>query len=318
MGPVQERETTPGRVVSGVPWRFRPSAVAGPRPDRANGGERRTKASDRRRTLGRLVAARRAELGLTQKDLGVRMGVSRTTVARLEGDQLPSTETLKRLVRALAPEHGDVLLRTIESELDRRGVVVPRPTSPPVIPRQEWAPWGSVPGRRVWAGPGVLVLIALMAIVTGLSYGNREDNAPKPTELASAPPAAAPVALMPEGKLPKSGGDKPLPKSGGDNPTRPDEGGGEASVDGMDVPVVARQEPSRGESSAAPEPASSLTRLSGGFQSGLVNTPAKPQPAHGAGPTASSSDSSNESTPNGSPPNESTPRRLLGLLSPGA
>ena len=56
--------------------------------------------------FGRLVAVRRAGLGLRQEDLAARIDTSQANVARIEEGQPPSTETLTRLAAALNVESG--------------------------------------------------------------------------------------------------------------------------------------------------------------------------------------------------------------------
>ena len=52
--------------------------------------------------LARIVIARRAALGLSQKELAGRMGTSHSAISRIEGGQHPtSVETLRRLAAAL-------------------------------------------------------------------------------------------------------------------------------------------------------------------------------------------------------------------------
>lgn len=52
-------------------------------------------------SIGKLVAARREELGLSQRELAKRAGMSHTVISRLEsGQQAPSPKTLERLTEA--------------------------------------------------------------------------------------------------------------------------------------------------------------------------------------------------------------------------
>lgn len=52
--------------------------------------------------LARMAIARRAALGLSQKELAGRMGTSHSAISRIEGGQHPtSVETLRRLAAAL-------------------------------------------------------------------------------------------------------------------------------------------------------------------------------------------------------------------------
>jgi HTH-type transcriptional regulator/antitoxin HipB len=52
--------------------------------------------------VGRLLASRREELGLSQRELGKRAGISHTVISRIEsGQHAPSAKTLERLAEAL-------------------------------------------------------------------------------------------------------------------------------------------------------------------------------------------------------------------------
>jgi ribosome-binding protein aMBF1 (putative translation factor) len=66
---------------------------------RSNGGE--VDGADLAPPIGKLVASRREELGLSQRELGKRAGISHTVISRLEsGQQVPSPKTLERLADA--------------------------------------------------------------------------------------------------------------------------------------------------------------------------------------------------------------------------
>ena len=54
--------------------------------------------------FGRLVAARRSDLGLSQGELARRMGTSPSSVARIEAGEPPGAEVRKRLAVALSME----------------------------------------------------------------------------------------------------------------------------------------------------------------------------------------------------------------------
>jgi ribosome-binding protein aMBF1 (putative translation factor) len=52
--------------------------------------------------IAKLVASRREELGLSQRELAKRAGISHTVVSRIEqGEHTPSRKTLERLADAL-------------------------------------------------------------------------------------------------------------------------------------------------------------------------------------------------------------------------
>ena len=104
---------------------FRPSRAKGPaatarpspKPDVASPGPEETveavaaenghsataesNGADLASSIGKFVAWRREELGLSQRELGKRAGVSHTVISRLEsGQQVPSPRTLERLAEA--------------------------------------------------------------------------------------------------------------------------------------------------------------------------------------------------------------------------
>lgn len=80
--------------------------------------------------FGRLVAVRRAGLGLSQEDLAARIDTSRASVARIEEGQPPSPKMLRRLASALnsKPETGAPSSRTriwnLEGEERRLAIAV--------------------------------------------------------------------------------------------------------------------------------------------------------------------------------------------------
>jgi len=52
-------------------------------------------------SIGKFVAWRREDLGLSQRELAKRAGISHTVISRLEsGQQVPSPKTLERLAEA--------------------------------------------------------------------------------------------------------------------------------------------------------------------------------------------------------------------------
>lgn len=74
-------------------------------------GQRRARSSTYRETqdrlrpfeeIARVVIMRRAQLGLTQQELAVRMGTTKSVISRIESGQHRSgTDTLRRLAEAL-------------------------------------------------------------------------------------------------------------------------------------------------------------------------------------------------------------------------
>jgi transcriptional regulator with XRE-family HTH domain len=209
--------------------RFEPSSEAKAGPVLTKVGESRRSAPAEREKLGRLVAARRAELGLTHRDLATRMDVSRATIARIEKGQPQSTETLRRLAKALRPEKGTELQRSLEAELVLRGVVagslatsgaldrlrpsmphvsVPKVSAPKIslpkismpkvsIPRVSLPRPSLEPVNRRWllSAVGAVALIALVAIVAMASSGDGggDDPAPQAAPVLSASPLASPA-----------------------------------------------------------------------------------------------------------------------------
>jgi transcriptional regulator with XRE-family HTH domain len=311
MGPVQKWERTPVRVDPGVPRRFESSSNALFRLILAEVDERKD-------ALGRLVAARRPELGLSQSDLAERMDVSRATISRIENGQPQSTGTLMRLATALRPDEGTELQRSLEAELLLRGAItgslasslpparnrlsmprlsmphvpiprvsiprvsIPRPAMPRVsIPRVSMPSMPRLPRNRrlAFGALATSALVAVVAVVAIASSGGGDAD-------------GAEVTLKPEGKRPSSNGDRP---------TRAGEGDQEKNVGGivggLDGPVSGREEPNSGES-AALEPANSPNRSSRGFQDVLVDAPGtNPPPAQSGDPPATGSDQPNESPP---------------------
>jgi ribosome-binding protein aMBF1 (putative translation factor) len=74
--------------------------------DNGRNGEGRTAAAEGTgaelaSSIGKFVSWRREELGLSQRELAKRAGISHTVVSRLEsGQQVPSAKTLERLAEA--------------------------------------------------------------------------------------------------------------------------------------------------------------------------------------------------------------------------
>jgi DNA-binding XRE family transcriptional regulator len=79
--------------------REQPETAARGENGRSNGGD--VDGAELAPPIGRLVASRREELGLSQRELGKRAGISHTVISRLEsGQQVPSPKTLERLADA--------------------------------------------------------------------------------------------------------------------------------------------------------------------------------------------------------------------------
>ena len=82
----------PGKAPTPTPFPARNSPDAGEEPTAANLGP----------GIAKLVATRREELGLSQRELAKRAGISHTVVSRIEGgEHSPSPKTLERLAEAL-------------------------------------------------------------------------------------------------------------------------------------------------------------------------------------------------------------------------
>jgi DNA-binding XRE family transcriptional regulator len=81
----------------------RPERAAEPvaATDNGRNGDAEADGADLASSIGKFVAWRREELGLSQRELGKRAGVSHTVISRLEsGQQVPSPKTLERLAEA--------------------------------------------------------------------------------------------------------------------------------------------------------------------------------------------------------------------------
>ena len=104
----------PATAVAGSPPNRRAVQKAAPDPraaassDNGRNGESRAAAAtaeangaELASSIGKFVAWRREELGLSQRELAKRAGISHTVVSRLEsGQQVPSPKTLERLAEA--------------------------------------------------------------------------------------------------------------------------------------------------------------------------------------------------------------------------
>jgi HTH-type transcriptional regulator/antitoxin HipB len=78
-----------------------PDPANGERPT-ANGQEQEATGSTLAPGIAKLVATRRETLGLSQRELAKRAGISHTVVSRIEGgEHSPSPKTLERLAEAL-------------------------------------------------------------------------------------------------------------------------------------------------------------------------------------------------------------------------
>jgi DNA-binding XRE family transcriptional regulator len=97
----------PRRLVKGQEPQAEQAAVAqNGSSENGSNGEGRTAAAEGNgaelaSSIGKFVSWRREELGLSQRELAKRAGISHTVVSRLEsGQQVPSAKTLERLAEA--------------------------------------------------------------------------------------------------------------------------------------------------------------------------------------------------------------------------
>jgi transcriptional regulator with XRE-family HTH domain len=174
-----------------------PSAVEAARGPASTGTNGRGTTREGDEIFGRLIAVRRAALGLSQEDLAARMGKSQANIARIENGRPPSREILESLAVALAAEPG------------RDSV------------------WSSLRGRWRWGGLAIAILVPALLIMNGRS-GETDGGAS--SELL--PEAARPAPTAPAHVLQVDAHGKPLAlsKSGKEakahktkDPTSPDE-----------------------------------------------------------------------------------------------
>jgi transcriptional regulator with XRE-family HTH domain len=258
MGPLKSKKTVDG---SRVPRRFEPSSGAPPSPVLTEAGEDREPAGNGLETLGSLAAARRAELGFSRSDLARRMDVSEATIARIENGERQSTETLRRLAKALRPEEGKELLRAIEAELARRGVMVDPAASLPLRRKVARQLPESRRGRLLWGGLAIAALVAIVVIAAGAFSDSGGSPDPEPPPVVSAPPPAAVAVAPPEKpakeKKAKQGDGKAAPVSDSQEPSSSDEtsSDSESSSDEPSEPVS--------EPVVTPSPAPSSSQSTG-------------------------------------------------------
>jgi transcriptional regulator with XRE-family HTH domain len=146
--------------------RPRPSVVAGfsrPASTGINGDGIRSQGDE---IFGRLVAVRRAALGLSQEDLAARMETSQASVAGIENGRSPSLEALELLGVALAAE--------------------PRTGSG----------WRSVGGRRRWGGLAIAFLVPALLILNGRFGENGGGASSQRLPEAASPAQAAPAPVL--------------------------------------------------------------------------------------------------------------------------
>jgi transcriptional regulator with XRE-family HTH domain len=153
--------------------RLPPSVVEGARRRASTGINGNGISSQGDEIFGRLVAVRRAALGLSQEDLAARMETSQASVAGIENGRPPSLEALELLGVALAAE--------------------PRTGSG----------WSSVGGRWRWGGLAIAILVAALLILNGRSGENDGGASSERLPEAASPAQAAPAPVLrvdPQGK----------------------------------------------------------------------------------------------------------------------
>ena len=162
--------------------------------------------SSERERFGRIVAVRRAELGLSQEDLAVRMGTSRSGVARIEAGQTPSPEALHRLLVALngepaAPPPRPSFVRAPATRRAQRPWKR-TPTTPTSLtqtpltqtpltetPRTE-TPGKPLDRRWLWGALAIAVLVPLLVVVGARAFsGGGGETSPQSLEAVTAVPS---------------------------------------------------------------------------------------------------------------------------------
>jgi transcriptional regulator with XRE-family HTH domain len=242
MAPLKSKKTVDG---SRVPRRFEPSSGAPPSPVLTEVGEGLEPAGNGREALGSLAAARRAELGLSRSDLARRMDVSQATIARIENGERQSTETLRRLTKALRPEEGKDLLRSIEAELARRGVMVDPAASLPLRRKVARILPESFGGRLLWGGLAVAAVVAIVVVAGLFSDSGGSPDPEAPPDVSASPPApvaVAPPATPAKAKKAKEGDEKAAPVSDGGESSSSDETSSD-SESSSDEPIEPVSEP---------------------------------------------------------------------------
>jgi transcriptional regulator with XRE-family HTH domain len=151
-----------------------PSGVAGAHRRASIGINGNRISSQGDEIFGRLVAVRRAALGLSQEDLAARMETSQASVAGIENGRPPSLEVLELLGVALAAE--------------------PRPGSG----------WRSVGGRWRWGGLAIAFLVPALLILNGRSGENGGGASSERLPAAISPAQAAPASVHRVGARGKS------------------------------------------------------------------------------------------------------------------
>jgi transcriptional regulator with XRE-family HTH domain len=124
--------------------------------------------------FGRLIAVRRAALGLSQEDLAARIETSQARVAGIEGGRPPNLETVERLAAALAAE-------------------------PRTGPARRY-----LAGRWRWGGLAIAILVPTLVIVSGRGgeSGKSDGGAlsQRPPGAESITPAAPAPVVRVQGK----------------------------------------------------------------------------------------------------------------------
>jgi transcriptional regulator with XRE-family HTH domain len=220
-------------------------ATTRPAPTEINRGGKSRRGDE---IFGRLVAVRRAGLGLSQEDLAARMNTSRSNVVRIEKGRPPSAGTLKRLTSALDVEPGT------------------RPL------------WNSLGPRWLWEGLAIAAVV-----IVGLRISNTDGDSsrqlPQAVSAAPAAPVAAGGAQGTSRKAKKRETKKPEKKS-----ATPAAAVSEPSL--ARAPTTSKRRPATIQPTSEPvasSPAPSTTGGSGGSNDPPPQPPRPPQVEHGSG-----------------------------------
>lgn len=143
-----------------------PSAVEAARRPASTGINGRATTREGDEIFGRLVAVRRAALGLSQEDLAASMETRKANIARIENGRPPSRKMLESLAVALAAE-------------PRRG-----------------SAWSSLGGRWHWGGLAIALLVPALLILNGRSGETDGGASSQPLPEAARPAPAAPAHVL--------------------------------------------------------------------------------------------------------------------------
>lgn len=149
-----------------------------------------------RERFGRIVAVRRIELGLSQEDLAMRMGTSRSGVARIEAGETPSPEALQRLLVALNGEPAAPPARApfVRAPATRRKRTPRKPASrigTPLAPTpRKRTTRKPLDKRWLWGALAIVVLVPLLVVLGARAFGGGGESSPQSLEAVTAVPTA--------------------------------------------------------------------------------------------------------------------------------